>query len=62
MTDMSINKEADPELDALFFQTIGTPEGRQDPYPAYKTLREAAPVYKSGLGVVICTRYDECQL
>ncbi len=51
-----------PELDALFLETIGTPEGRQDPYARYRALREAAPVYRSGLGFVVCTRYEECQL
>jgi len=51
-----------PELDALFLETIGTPEGRQDPYGRYRVLREAAPVYRSGLGFVVCTRYEECQL
>jgi len=51
-----------PELDALFLETIGTPEGRQDPYGRYRALREAAPVYRSGLGFVVCTRYQECQL
>jgi cytochrome P450 len=51
-----------PELDALFLETIGTPEGRQDPYGRYRALREAAPVYRSGIGMVVCTRYEECQL
>jgi cytochrome P450 len=51
-----------PELDALFLETIGTPEGRRDPYARYKTLRDAAPVYRSGIGFVVCTRYEECQL
>ncbi len=50
-----------PELDALFLETIGTPEGRQDPYDRYRRLREAAPVYRSGVGFVVCTRYDDCQ-
>ncbi|MGO9558325.1 MAG: cytochrome P450 [Acidimicrobiales bacterium] len=52
---------ADPELDALFAEVIGTPEGRRDPYTRYKALREAAPVYASGMGLVICTRYEDCQ-
>ena len=51
-----------PELDALFLETIGTPEGRQDPYARYRALREAAPVHRSGLGFFVCTRYKECQL
>ncbi|MGH9294210.1 MAG: cytochrome P450, partial [Acidimicrobiales bacterium] len=50
-----------PELDALFLETIGTPAGRRDPYSRYRALREAAPVYASGMGFTVCTRYDECQ-
>ena len=49
-----------PELDAMFLETIGTPEGRRHPYGRYEALRSAAPVYRSGLGIVVCTRYDEC--
>lgn len=52
---------ADPALDALFLEVIGTEEGRRDPYGRYRQLREAAPVYRSGLGMTICTRYEECQ-
>jgi cytochrome P450 len=52
---------ADPSLDALFVEVISTKEGRLDPYGRYRQLREQAPVYKSGLGMVICTRYEECQ-
>ncbi len=50
-----------PELDALFLETIGTPEGRRDPYSRYAALREEAPVYETGLGFFVCTRYKECQ-
>jgi cytochrome P450 len=52
---------ADPELDAIFAEVIGTPEGRKDPYGRYRRLREAAPVYASSLGFTVCTRYEECQ-
>jgi cytochrome P450 len=52
---------ADPELDAVFAEVIGTEAGRRDPYDRYRTLREHAPVYRSGMGIVICTRYEECQ-
>jgi cytochrome P450 len=70
MTDSSIETSATvpdwpaevPELDALFMETIGTPEGRRDPYGRYRVLRETAPVYRSGVGFVVCTRYEECQL
>jgi len=50
-----------PELDALFLETIGTAEGRRDPYSRYAALREEAPVYETGLGFFVCTRYKECQ-
>jgi len=50
-----------PELDAAFAQIIGTEEGRRDPYPGYARLRAQAPVYRSGLGFTVCTRYDECE-
>jgi cytochrome P450 len=52
---------ADPLLDALFMEVIGSDDGRHDPYRRYRTLRENAPVYASGLGMTICTRYAECQ-
>ena len=67
MTDVSIGNDplawpsADPELDALFASIVGTDEGRRDPYAGYAALRSAAPVYRSGLGMVICTRYAECE-
>ncbi len=53
---------AAPALDALFLQTIGTAEGRRDPYSRYAELREAAPVHESGLGFFVCTCYRECEL
>lgn len=57
----SAGAASDPALDALFVEVISTKEGRHDPYGRYRQLREQAPVYKSGLGMVICTRYEECQ-
>ncbi|MHB8246781.1 MAG: cytochrome P450 [Acidimicrobiales bacterium] len=60
-TDFSPWPVADPALDAVFAEVIGTPSGRSDPYSRYRALREVAPVYKSGIGLTICTRYDECQ-
>lgn len=68
MTDVSIADEATaawpvakPELDMLFAEIVGTEDGRRDPYARYAKLRDEAPVYRSGLGMVICTRYDECE-
>jgi cytochrome P450 len=51
-----------PELDAVFAEIVGTEEGRRDPYPGYARLRAQAPVYRSGLGFTVCTRYEECDL
>jgi cytochrome P450 len=44
--------------DALLSE-LGTPEGRQDPYPVYARLRELAPVHLSA-GAAYLTRYDDC--
>ncbi|CAN5909886.1 cytochrome P450 [soil metagenome] len=35
-----------------------TPQGREDPYPLYAQLREAAPVIKTPFGGFMVTRYD----
>jgi len=51
-----------PELDAVFAQIVGTEEGRSNPYPGYERLRSVAPVYRSGLGFTVCTRYEECEI
>jgi cytochrome P450 len=37
-----------------------TPEGREDPYTRYATLRECSPVHASRLGLFVLTRYDDC--
>jgi cytochrome P450 len=37
-----------------------SPEFHTDPYPFYRRLREADPVYLSSLGLWILTRYDDC--
>lgn len=52
---------AQQAADALLFELFMTPEGRAQPYPLYARLREAAPVFRSGLGFVVATRYDDCQ-
>src|ERR1700730_16740239 len=33
-----------------------------DPYPAYRELREAAPVWRSPFGRTFLTRYEDCSL
>jgi hypothetical protein len=32
--------------DALIAEIFGTPEGKRDPYPRYRALREQAPVHR----------------
>lgn len=38
--------------------TLFTPQGREDPYPIYAKLREAAPVLKTPFGGWMVTRYE----
>ena len=48
--------------DEVLHRLLGTDEGRQDPYPHYRELREIAPLYKSGLdGFWYASRYDDCK-
>jgi len=49
------------ELDAILFELLVTPEGRADPYPRYARLRDRAPVFRSGMGSWVMSRYAECQ-
>jgi hypothetical protein len=44
----------DPELFDPF-----TPEFHADPYPFYRRLRSAAPVYQTPMGFWVLTRYDD---
>ena len=37
-----------------------SPEFHADPYPFYRRLREADPVFLSPLGLWVLTRYDDC--
>jgi len=47
--------------DGLVMETLLTPEGRSDPYPRYRRLRELAPVHRSELGPVwFLTRWADC--
>jgi len=61
VADVSPWPVAVPELDAVFAEIVGTEQGRRDPYPGYARLRTEAPVYRSGFGFTVCTRYDECE-
>ena len=47
--------------DGLVMETLLVPEGRADPYPRYRKLRELAPVHRSELGPVwFLTRWADC--
>ena len=37
-----------------------TPEGRANPYPLYRELRERAPVYRTANGMWLLSRYGDC--
>jgi cytochrome P450 len=45
---------------AIFNDLFYTGEGRTNPYPLYRRLREADPVHHSSQGMWILTRYDDC--
>jgi cytochrome P450 len=49
--------DPDAELMAL----LATAEGRADPYPHYARIREHAPVFRSGIGSWIVSRFAHCQ-
>jgi cytochrome P450 len=49
------------DVDALLGELLLTPEGRRDPYPRYRHIRELAPVHQSGLGFWVLSRYEDCQ-
>ena len=57
MTTVSTLEQADQVLDRLV-----SPEGRDDPYPLYRELRELAPFYRSGWdGLWYASGYDDCK-
>ncbi|ROO88529.1 hypothetical protein EDD29_6200 [Actinocorallia herbida] len=48
----------DTAADELFKSVFTAPP--DDPYPAYKRLREAAPVLRSGDGALVLSRFADC--
>lgn len=48
------------EADAVLGAAVLTDEGRQDPYDAYRRLREGAPRYRSATGSVVVADYAGC--
>ena len=62
---MTETDTVDPAVnpDGLVMETLLTPEGRADPYPRYRQLREVAPVHRSDLGAVwFLTRWADCNV
>lgn len=45
--------------EAALITLLITPEGRADPYPHYRTIREEAPVLKTSLGALTLTGYQD---
>jgi len=46
--------------DALLAEAVLSDEGRQDPLPYYRRLREESPVWRSAFEGWVLTRYDDC--
>jgi cytochrome P450 len=58
----SVDADVQPwQVDAILGELLLTPEGRRDPYPRYKRIRDLAPVHRSGFGPLVLTRYADCQ-
>ncbi len=49
----------DTAAEAALVTLLLTPEGRADPYPHYRTIRETAPVLRSTMGAIVLTRYED---
>jgi cytochrome P450 len=49
----------DATAEATLITLLITPEGRADPYPHYRTIREAAPVLRTSFGILVLTRYQD---
>ncbi|MGH9001349.1 MAG: cytochrome P450, partial [Acidimicrobiia bacterium] len=48
--------------DEILRRLLTTEEGRRDPYPLYRALRDTAPFYRSGLdGCWYASGYDHCK-
>ena len=50
----------DTTADNLLLTLLLTPDGRSDPYPLYRELRETAPVLRSALGPIVLSRHADC--
>lgn len=52
----------DQAAESALLEVLLTPEGRADPYPLYRLIRERAPVLRTsfGDGSLALTRYEDC--
>jgi cytochrome P450 len=50
----------DSNADNLVLGLFMSPEARADPYPAYRQLRETAPVLRTGFGPIVLSGFEEC--
>ncbi len=51
---------AAPRADELLLSLVNTDEGLQDPYPIYDQLRSGPVRWRTAVGSVVLTRYDDC--
>ena len=58
---MTLTDEDIARGDGYLATIIFTPEGVADPAPWYRKLREEMPVFRSGLGQVVLSRYEDCR-
>jgi len=53
---------SEPTPEELVFQLMATPEGRADPYPVYREIRERAPVFRGeALSIWYVSGYEDCR-
>jgi cytochrome P450 len=60
MTSHVIDATEDPAADALLFEIFLDPAARANPYPRYRQLREQAPAFRSSMGSLVLSRYEDC--
>ncbi len=60
MHDTTIG-EVTVDPDALLAEILLTPEGKADPYSRYAAIREHTAAYRSSIGFVVVSRFEDCQ-
>ncbi len=50
----------DATAESALVSLLVTPEGRADPYPHYRLIRDRAPVLRTATGALVLTRYQDC--